>query len=123
MTFNKYIHPRNIYRKPPDFQQLAIKYPDFQKHVKIGLNGEATLDFENPEALRVLTKTLLKNDFNLEINIPEHRLIPTMTLRLNYILWIEDLLKLAPQQQPHIIGLDIGMEQSLGVTGARASSL
>ena len=32
MAFNRYMHPENPYIKPPDFKQLAIKYPEFKKH-------------------------------------------------------------------------------------------
>lgn len=28
------MHPRNIYKTPPNFKQLAIDYPDFRQHVK-----------------------------------------------------------------------------------------
>ena len=33
MAFNKWMHPENPYRQPPDFKALAIKHPDFRKHV------------------------------------------------------------------------------------------
>lgn len=29
MSLNRYMHPRNIYRKPPDFTNLAIEFPEF----------------------------------------------------------------------------------------------
>lgn len=57
--------------------------------------------------MRVLTKSLLKCDFNLDVDIPEDRLVPTLPLRLNYILWIEDLL-VSIQRDSQIKGLDIG---------------
>lgn len=25
------MHPRNIFKQPPDYTELAIKYPDFRK--------------------------------------------------------------------------------------------
>lgn len=28
---NRYMHPRNIYKKPPNFAQLAEKYPEFRR--------------------------------------------------------------------------------------------
>lgn len=27
---NKYIHPRNIYKKQPDFKELRLEYPEFR---------------------------------------------------------------------------------------------
>lgn len=51
-----------------------------------------SLNFKDPEAVRALTCTLLKEDFGLTIDIPVERLIPTVPLRLNYIHWVEDLI-------------------------------
>ncbi|MCI4385857.1 hypothetical protein PGIGA_G00055450 [Pangasianodon gigas] len=106
MALNKSMHPRNRYKdKPPDFAYLASKYPDFQKHVKTTLSGRVMLNFKDPEAVRALTCTLLKEDFGLSIEIPLERLIPTVPLRLNYIHWVEDLT--GGQGSPRR-GIDIG---------------
>lgn len=63
------------------------------------------MNFKEPEAVRALTCTLLKEDFGLSIQIPLERLIPTVPLRLNYIHWVEDLVD--GQKQPRR-GIDIG---------------
>ncbi|XP_051813600.1 RNA N6-adenosine-methyltransferase mettl16 [Acanthochromis polyacanthus] len=106
MSLNKSMHPRNRYKdKPPDFSYLASKYPDFQQHVHTSLTGKPVVNFREPEAVRALTCTLLKEDFGLTIEIPLERLIPTVPLRLNYIHWVEDLID--GQKQPRR-GIDIG---------------
>lgn len=106
MALNKSMHPRNRYKdKPPDFGYLAAKYPDFQQHVHTSLTGRPVVNFKEPEAVRALTCTLLKEDFGLTIEIPLERLIPTVPLRLNYIHWVEDLID--GQKQPRR-GIDIG---------------
>nr|XP_046244904.1 RNA N6-adenosine-methyltransferase mettl16 [Scatophagus argus]XP_046244905.1 RNA N6-adenosine-methyltransferase mettl16 [Scatophagus argus] len=106
MALNKSMHPRNRYKdKPPDFGYLASKYPDFQQHVHTSLSGRPVVNFKEPEAVRALTCTLLKEDFGLTIEIPLERLIPTVPLRLNYIHWVEDLID--GQRQPRR-GIDIG---------------
>ncbi|CAM5077899.1 unnamed protein product [Natator depressus] len=93
MALNKSMHARNRYRdKPPDFAYLASRYPAFRQHVQTSLSGRASLNFKDPEAVRALTCTLLKEDFGLTIDIPLERLIPTVPLRLNYIHWVEDLI-------------------------------
>lgn len=58
--------------------------------------------------MRALTTVLLKRDFSLEVELPQDRLVPTLPLRLNYLLWIEDLLELANNKQEKIHGIDIG---------------
>ncbi|XP_037329051.2 RNA N6-adenosine-methyltransferase mettl16 [Pungitius pungitius] len=106
MSLNKSMHPRNRYKdKPPDFAYLASKYPDFQHYVHTSLAGRPVVNFKEPEAVRALTCTLLKEDFGLTIEIPLERLIPTVPLRLNYIHWVEDLID--GQKQPRR-GIDIG---------------
>ncbi|RVE64766.1 hypothetical protein OJAV_G00129280 [Oryzias javanicus] len=106
MALNKSMHPRNRYKdKPPDFAYLASKYPDFQQHVHTSLAGRPVVNFKEPEAVRALTCTLLKEDFGLTIEIPLERLIPTVPLRLNYIHWVEDLID--GQKKPRR-GIDIG---------------
>ncbi|KAI5721051.1 hypothetical protein M8J77_015296 [Diaphorina citri] len=107
MSFNKFMHPRNKYRVPPDFKQLAIEYPEFRKHLHQELSGKLKFNFQNPDALRIFTTTLLRKDFGLNVEIPPMRLVPTLPLRLNYILWIEDLLE-ANQISSPITGIDIG---------------
>ncbi|KAM8854059.1 RNA N(6)-adenosine-methyltransferase mettl16 [Synchiropus picturatus] len=106
MSLNKSMHPRNRYKdKPPDFAYLASKYPDFQQHVHTSLTGRPVVNFKEPEAVRALTCTLLKEDFGLTIDIPLERLIPTVPLRLNYIHWVEDLISGQKQRRR---GIDIG---------------
>lgn len=55
----------------------------------------------------MFTKCCLHKDFNLDIELPKNRLCPTLPLRLNYIHFIEDLLKHCDITKD-IIGVDIG---------------
>ncbi|XP_078335902.1 RNA N(6)-adenosine-methyltransferase mettl16-like [Crassostrea virginica] len=107
MALNKFMHPRNPYRdEAPNFKALAQKYPEFAKCVFQDLKGKCHLDYKSPASLRQLAIALLKEDFDLEVEMPLNRLIPTIPLRLNYILWIEDILKELNDVQGK--GLDIG---------------
>ncbi len=65
-------------------------------------------DFKKPECLRALSWALLKNDFQLDVDMPLDRLIPTVPLRLNYILWLEDVLSCSAEQSAAVKGVDIG---------------
>ncbi|MCJ1300858.1 hypothetical protein MMC08_003657 [Hypocenomyce scalaris] len=126
---------RNIYKDDVDFQALALQSPVFAKHLK--KNGQ--LDFSDPDAVQQLTKSLLKRDFNLELELPDDRLCPPVCTaksilmhdssllmqdmlqvpnRLNYILWIQDLLDTtsdtftdAYDPEREVVGLDISAPQ------------
>ena len=67
-------------------------------------------NFKDPSALRALTYALLEKEFGLNLSIPLDRLIPTVPLRLNYVLWIEDLLSCFPEVFRHVAvrGFDVG---------------
>ncbi|KAK9871833.1 hypothetical protein WA026_014290 [Henosepilachna vigintioctopunctata] len=108
MSMNKYMHPRNIYIKPPNFKELAILYPEFRKYLQQDIAGKVTLDFKDVNAIRALSRVLLLKDFDLNVEIPLNKLIPTIPLRLNYLLWIEDLLNIERINLDKVYGIDIG---------------
>ncbi|XP_067213904.1 uncharacterized protein [Linepithema humile] len=108
MNVKKYIHPRNKYKKPPNYKQLAIMYPEFREVAIMDFTGKVRIDFQNQKSLRVLTETLLKHDFDLHVSIPSNKLNPAITLRMNYILWIEDLMRHSKLEMNKVMGVDIG---------------
>lgn len=109
-NFNAFMHRRNIFRKEPDFKKLACDYQELKQFVTIGSKNKLKFDFKNPDALRALTCALLHRYFQKRINLPADRMIPAVPQRLNYICWIEDLVKLVEIQSPdvNILGIDIG---------------
>ncbi|XP_031778528.1 U6 small nuclear RNA (adenine-(43)-N(6))-methyltransferase [Nasonia vitripennis] len=109
MSLRKFMHKRNKYKEEPNFKQLAILYPGFRKIAVTDIAGKVKINFKDVESLKILTKTLLKHDFNLDVDIPPNHLVPALPLRLNYILWIEDLLNhCGIQDLSTVHGLDIG---------------
>ncbi|KAF4966553.1 hypothetical protein FSARC_5795 [Fusarium sarcochroum] len=95
-----------LYSKPPDFKQLALQDADFAR-----LWNEHKDDFFNdPECVMQLTKTLLKLDFGLQLELPNDRLCPPVTNRHNYLLWLKGLLDSTSyeKQGRKLVGLDIG---------------
>ena len=88
MALNAFLHPRNPYKTRPDFKLLAAEFPQFAEILPE--NGK--LDFEDQNSVKILTLCLLKKDFDLDLEIPPGNLVPTLPLRFNYLLWIEDLL-------------------------------
>ncbi|XP_059480387.1 U6 small nuclear RNA (adenine-(43)-N(6))-methyltransferase isoform X2 [Neocloeon triangulifer] len=108
MSMNRFMHPRNIYKNKPDFLKLAEGDANFKKFLKPGLSGKSTIDFKDKDAVRALSKALLSRDFDLQVEIPPDTLIPALPLRLNYLLWIEDLLHWTADKEEVIHGIDIG---------------
>ncbi|KAH9512923.1 Methyltransferase-like protein 16 [Bulinus truncatus] len=96
---------KNRYKNnKPSFLALAVKYPEFRAYTTQDESGKVFLDFKNADALRALTKCLLKEDFGLTLDLPPDRLVPTLPLRLNYIHWLEDIVG----REENKWGIDIG---------------
>lgn len=89
---------RSLYTKAPDFRAMALNDPEFaalcdlpfhgaqlrcnsgDANVKISIKGRGRdLNFSDPKAVMQLTKTLLKVDFDLRIELPEDRLCPPVS--------------------------------------------
>ncbi|KXH69029.1 hypothetical protein CSAL01_07471 [Colletotrichum salicis] len=96
---------RNLYSTEPDFGKLGRQDEKFGTMLNRGY-----LDFNNPSAVMQLTKTLLKADFGLRIDLPDDRLCPPVSNRHNYLLWLKSLLDSTTYGNPdqNVIGLDIG---------------
>lgn len=74
------MHQNNPYLKQkPDFARLASRYPKFAPFVNISEDGYPSIDFQNPAALRELTRCLLKEDWDLDVDLREDRLCPTVS--------------------------------------------
>lgn len=93
MSFNDSMHPRNPFKIKPNYELLSQKYSLFKEYlIPYSSNKKFKIDFEDPNALRCLSTILLKDKFNLDVNIPLNRLIPSIPQRLNYLLWLEDII-------------------------------
>jgi 23S rRNA (adenine1618-N6)-methyltransferase len=99
-------HYAEVYAKAPDFQQLSLQDADFARL----WNQHKTDFFNDPECVMQLTKTLLKIDFGLQLELPDDRLCPPVTNRNNYILWLKGLLDTSSynKNDENVVGCDIG---------------
>ncbi|TFK45324.1 S-adenosyl-L-methionine dependent methyltransferase [Heliocybe sulcata] len=103
------MHPRNPYHNPPDFNVLAEAYPPLKACLIPTHGGNATIDFKDEASQRRLTEALLKRDFDLVVDIPDDRLCPPVPNRLNYILWLQDVLgETGEEPRSDVRGMDIG---------------
>ncbi|KAF7525484.1 hypothetical protein G7054_g11077 [Neopestalotiopsis clavispora] len=104
-------HYSNLYRGNTDFAAIAAKDERLQPYLK----GDRHLDFTDPKAFMQLTKSLLKVDFGLTLELPDDRLCPPIPNRHNYILWIKELIDSTSKSwselydpERNVEGLDIG---------------
>ncbi|XXG95137.1 hypothetical protein Hte_001397 [Hypoxylon texense] len=116
---------RTLYTRETDFLRLAERDPEFQAVLLRHSHGHghghgALLDFADPAAVLQLTKTLLRLDFGLRVDLPPDRLCPPVPNRHNYILWLKDLLdssapsyRGAYEPDRAVVGLDVGTGASL----------
>ncbi|KAF3066454.1 putative methyltransferase-like protein C27D7.08c [Daldinia childiae] len=107
---------KTLYTEELNFRLLGQHDPEFEAVLERGSH----LDFNNPKSVMQLTKTLLKRDFGLTVDLPTDRLCPPVPNRHNYILWLKDLLDSSSipyldSNEPtrRVTGLDIGTGASL----------
>ena len=106
-NLNKFAHPRNPYKTGlGDLDELAKSDPDFGGFAKRKDNGKVTADWTDREYTRKLMRSIIKRDFQLDLDSPVGSLAPALTNKLNYLLWIEDLSKLNNVEE--VQGIDIG---------------
>lgn len=87
------LHPRNKHRERYDFEQLIASCTELAKYVKVNDFGDESIDFFNPEAVKMLNKALLKNYYGIENwDIPQNYLCPPIPGRADYIHYAADLL-------------------------------
>ncbi|XP_022665153.1 U6 small nuclear RNA (adenine-(43)-N(6))-methyltransferase-like isoform X2 [Varroa destructor] len=124
-NLNNFMHHRNVYfNNPPDFSRLALEFEEFRKISTVGLNGKVSVDFSQPATMRILSRCLLKSDFDLDVYIPQGFLAPTVPQRLNYLLWCEDIVSLALGKTHSVRAVDFGTGSScvLPLLGVRQCS-
>lgn len=87
------LHPRNPFAAPYPLAELALLQPGLTAHLKTTPDGRDTLNFADPEAVQLLNTALLQWQFNLQhYQIPAGYLCPAVPGRLDYLLYLQDLL-------------------------------
>lgn len=108
------LHPRNKHRSRYDFQALNAVCPDLAPYVNPNKYGDLSINFFQPEAVKMLNKALLQRHYGIQHwDIPEGYLCPPIPGRADYIHYIADLLAsthkgIIPRGK-HIKCLDIGV--------------
>jgi 23S rRNA (adenine1618-N6)-methyltransferase len=105
-------HPRNRHRGRYDFRRLVAACPELAPLVRPNPAGEATVDFADPRAVRLLNRALLADWYGLSgWDLPEGYLCPPIPGRADYVHHLADLL--APERPGPLRVLDIGTGASL----------
>lgn len=87
------LHPRNRHRGRYDFKQLINFTPELAEFVFVNEHKIETIDFANPEAVKMLNKAILNLDYDIKLwDIPEGYLCPPIPGRADYIHYLADLL-------------------------------
>ncbi len=87
------LHPRNLHRERYDFDLLTESFPPLKPFVQVNRFQDQSIDFANPEAVKMLNKALLKQYYNIaEWDIPSGYLCPPIPGRADYVHYLADLL-------------------------------
>lgn len=88
------LHPRNRHRERYDFKQLTESCPELSQYVSLNMYSDESIDFADPEAVKILNKALLKHYYAIDNwDIPENYLCPPIPGRADYIHYAADLLR------------------------------
>ncbi|MVN23063.1 23S rRNA (adenine(1618)-N(6))-methyltransferase RlmF [Mucilaginibacter arboris] len=87
------LHPRNRHKYRYNFPELITSFPDLAAFVSLNPFQDLSIDFKNPQAVKMLNKALLKHFYNIAFwDIPEGYLCPPVPGRADYIHYLADLL-------------------------------
>jgi 23S rRNA (adenine1618-N6)-methyltransferase len=87
------LHPRNKHRERYNFTQLIESCPKLTPFVSLNRYNDESIDFFNPQAVKMLNKALLKFFYGIDNwDIPPSYLCPPIPGRVDYIHYIADLL-------------------------------
>ena len=112
------LHPRNQHREGYDFVLLVAHLPELEAFTTLNPVGQTTIDFQDPMAVRMLNRALLKVFYKIDFwDIPANYLCPPIPGRVDYIHYLADLLAGDNNQEiprgRNVKALDIGTGASL----------
>jgi 23S rRNA (adenine1618-N6)-methyltransferase len=112
------LHPRNQHREGYDFVRLVAHLPELEAFTTLNPVGQTTIDFQDPMAVRMLNRALLKVFYKIDFwDIPANYLCPPIPGRVDYIHYLADLLAGDNNQEiprgRNVKALDIGTGASL----------
>lgn len=87
------LHPRNRHHSRYDLDALCAVNPSLRAFITTNPNGEATIDFAQPQAVKALNQALLAHFYGVrEWDIPDGFLTPPVPGRADYLHHLADVL-------------------------------
>lgn len=100
-------HPQNIHANGYELGLLAKTLQALDEFVFVNKYNTATIDFANPKAVKALNTALLKEYYQVNYwDFPDENLCPPIPGRVDYMHYLNDLLK--PDKNKTVKILDIG---------------
>ena len=111
------LHPRNRNRNRYEVPALVARLPELAAFVKKSKLGDDTIDFAQPEAVKLLNRALILHNYGLEAwDFPDKNLCPPVPGRADYVHYMADVLRENHYGQipegPQVTCLDIGVGAS-----------
>lgn len=92
------LHPANPHLAGYDMAALVLSYPALAALLVTTPRGDQSIDFADPIAVKTLNQALLAHHYQLPLwDLPEGYLCPPVPGRLDYLLYLADLLKSSHQ--------------------------
>ncbi len=92
------LHPANPHQAGYDMAALQQSFPALAPLLLTTARGEQSIDFANPVAVKTLNQALLAHHYQLPYwDVPAGYLCPAVPGRLDYLLYLADLLKTSHQ--------------------------
>lgn len=87
------LHKRNLHNGRYDFKALTDALPELSAHIVKNPKGEASINFSDPVAVKLLNKALLAHHYSVtQWDIPHGYLCPPIPGRADYVHRLADLL-------------------------------
>lgn len=87
------LHPRNVNRYPYDIPALLKVEPELNRYLTKTPDGEPSINFSHPIAVKKLNQALLKHYYTINYwDFPAENLCPPIPGRADYIHYVADLL-------------------------------
>jgi len=121
------LHPRNLHRERYDFGALVQSCPELAAFVIQNPYQDTSIDFFNPDAVKMLNRALLKHFYDVQSwDIPPGYLCPPVPGRADYIHHAADLLAMGnggtiPRgEKIHCLDIGVGANCIYPIIGNKA---